>query len=93
VAAARLREFVLEVARALAEEPERVQVEALAPEGAGGEAPEQLRLLVAPGDVGRLVGRRGRTANALRTLLSAAGSCELEIVAPEGEGGGDEPLE
>jgi predicted RNA-binding protein YlqC (UPF0109 family) len=85
--AARYTEFVLEVARALAEEPERVKVDELPP--ADGEAVPQLRLVVGPSDVGRLVGRRGRTANAIRTLLTAAGSCELEIVAPEGERGED----
>lgn len=32
-----------------------------------------VRISVAPGDQGRLIGRRGRTANALRTVVSAIG--------------------
>lgn len=32
-----------------------------------------LELRVAPGDVGRVIGKQGRTARALRTVLSASG--------------------
>jgi len=85
--AAHYQEFVVHVARALAEQPERVQVEELpAADGARGS---NLRLVVAPEDVGRLVGRRGRTANALRTLLSISGACDLEITGSDEAG--DEP--
>lgn len=37
------------------------------------------RLRLAPDDVGRVIGRRGRTAKALRTVLRAAGANDLEI--------------
>ena len=76
--AAQFRQFVEYVAQTLAEQPERVQVEELPAQG--DEAPgSRLRLVVAPDDVGRIVGRRGRTAKAIRTVLAAAGTCELEI--------------
>jgi len=72
--AAHYQEFVVHVARALAEQPERVQVEELpAADGARGS---NLRLVVAPEDVGRLVGRRGRTANALRGRGDIAGAID-----------------
>ena len=32
------------------------------------------RVHVAPGDMGRVIGRRGRTAQAIRTLVGAAGA-------------------
>lgn len=43
-----------------------------------------------PDDVGKVVGRKGNTINAIRTLLMAASSrngerCSLEIVEDEGE--------
>ncbi len=79
------REFVVRVAQTLAEQPERVQVEELPADGNGGGSGARLRLVVAPDDVGRIVGRRGRTAKAIRTLISAAGDCELEIEGPGGE--------
>ena len=42
-------------------------------------------LQVAAGDRGRVIGRRGRTADALRTLVAAVGrrrgiSCDMEVV-------------
>jgi predicted RNA-binding protein YlqC (UPF0109 family) len=79
--APQFRQFVEYVAQTLAEQPERVQVEELpAPaDGQDGAAGPRLRLTVAPDDVGRIVGRRGRTAKAIRTVLAAAGDCELEI--------------
>jgi predicted RNA-binding protein YlqC (UPF0109 family) len=49
-----------------------------------GEETTVLELAVAPGDRGRVIGQKGRTAGALRTLLSAAAArrgrrVELEI--------------
>ena len=34
----------------------------------------RLRIHVAPGDMGRMIGRRGRAAQAIRTLVRVAGS-------------------
>ena len=44
---------------------------------------EGAELFVAPGDVGRLVGRQGRTAAALRTLASTAGERDGKQVTLE----------
>lgn len=55
------------VARALADNPDAVRVQVS--ERRGGR---HLELQLAPGDLGRVIGRQGRTAAALRLLLSTA---------------------
>ena len=59
------------LARSIVDEPDAVVVEAV--EGRGGVT---LRLHVAPGDMGRVIGRRGRVAQAIRTVVRAAGARE-----------------
>ena len=59
------------VAKAIAEDKAAVVVEAVPSRGQ-----LRLQLHVAPGDMGRVIGRRGRTAQALRTLVRAAASSE-----------------
>jgi len=53
--------------RALVDEPDDVQVDAV--DRSGGV---QLEVRVAPGDMGRIIGRRGRTAQAIRAVTRAA---------------------
>lgn len=62
-----LRELVLYLARALVEHPDEVAVEEI-------DEPDAtvFELKVAESDLGRVIGRQGRTAKALRTVLSAA---------------------
>ena len=62
-----LKALVEVVAKALADQPDAVNVRES--ERRGGTLFE---LQVAAGDLGRVIGRQGRTAAALRTLLSAA---------------------
>jgi predicted RNA-binding protein YlqC (UPF0109 family) len=57
------------LARALADEPESVVVRSEERPGS-----VVLRLHVAPQDMGRVIGRRGRTAQAIRTLVAVAGA-------------------
>ncbi|HUI03476.1 MAG TPA: KH domain-containing protein [Acidimicrobiales bacterium] len=57
------------VARSLADEPDAVVVET--EESRRGV---RFRIHVAPGDMGRMIGRRGRVAQAIRTLVRVAGS-------------------
>ncbi|MCI0569681.1 MAG: KH domain-containing protein [Myxococcaceae bacterium] len=59
--------LILYIARGLVDAPEQVEVKASDAEGV-----RLFELKVAPGDVGKVIGRDGRTVNALRTLLSAA---------------------
>lgn len=64
---AELKSLVEIVAKALADEPDAVEVV----EG-GRRGGLHFELHVAPGDLGRVIGRQGRTAAALRQLLAAA---------------------
>jgi predicted RNA-binding protein YlqC (UPF0109 family) len=57
------------LAEQLADDPEAVEVDA---DHRGGSV--RLTLRVAQGDMGRVIGRRGRTAQALRTLVAVAGA-------------------
>jgi predicted RNA-binding protein YlqC (UPF0109 family) len=63
----RARDVVEVVARALADKPEAVTV---TERQARGQT--LVELVMAPGDMGRVIGRQGRTAAALRTLANAA---------------------
>lgn len=62
-----VRELVLEIAKALVDEPELVTVEAI-------DGPEStvLELRVAQRDLGKVIGKQGRTARSLRTIIGAA---------------------
>jgi predicted RNA-binding protein YlqC (UPF0109 family) len=60
------KEFIEIVARALVDEPERVSVSEV-----GGMHTSILELKVAKTDIGKIIGKQGRTAGALRILLSA----------------------
>jgi len=74
-------ELLAELARRLVDEPDAVRVEQV--EGDDGSL--VLRLHVAEGDVGKVIGRQGRIARALRTIVRAGSARErrrvqLEIV-------------
>jgi hypothetical protein len=66
------------VAQALADRPEDVRVTESQHKGT-----TLVELFVAPGDLGRMIGRQGRTAAALRTLASAAGERDGKSVTLE----------
>ena len=59
-------ELVREIARALVDAPDAVQVES-----DNREENTVLRLKVAPQDVGKVIGKQGRTASSVRTILGA----------------------
>jgi len=63
-----MKELVELIAKALVNEPTAVVVNEI-----GGENASVLQLKVAPGDLGKVIGRQGRTARSLRTIVSAAG--------------------
>jgi len=63
-----MKELVETIARALVDHPEEVQVKS----GEGAQV-TVLELKVHPDDLGKVIGRQGRTAKAIRTLLGAAG--------------------
>ncbi|HYZ11627.1 MAG TPA: KH domain-containing protein [Actinomycetota bacterium] len=59
------------VARAIVDEPDAVEVTEVP-----GERSVILQLRVAPDDMGKVIGKRGRTVRAIRSLVRAAGSRE-----------------
>lgn len=65
---ASIKELVEEIAKALVDIPEEVQVREVE-----GEQTTVLELRVAPSDLGKVIGKQGRTARSIRTLLGAAG--------------------
>ena len=60
--------LVTEIAKALVDIPEEVTVREVQ-----GEQVTVLELRVAPSDLGKVIGKQGRTARSIRTLLGAAG--------------------
>ena len=62
-----MRELLDYLARRLVDEPDAVRVEEVEEDGA-----LLLRLHVAPDDVGKVIGRQGRIARALRTVVRAS---------------------
>ena len=62
-----MQTLMLEITRALVDDVDAVKVEVITDQDA-----TVLRLHVAPGDIGKVIGKQGRTARSLRTILSAA---------------------
>jgi len=63
-----LKEVIEAIAKALVDSPDEVAVREIE-----GEATTVLELKVSPQDLGKVIGKQGRTARAMRTLLRAAG--------------------
>jgi len=63
-----MKELIEEIAKALVDNPEQVSVRAVE-----GEQVTVLELRVHPSDLGKVIGKQGRTARSVRTILNAAG--------------------
>jgi uncharacterized protein len=63
-----MRQLVEDIAKALVDSPEQVVVTEVE-----GEQTTVLELRVAQPDLGKVIGKQGRTARAVRTILGAAG--------------------
>jgi len=61
------KELVNYIARSLVDEPDEVEVNMIE-----GEKSTILELKVSPADIGKVIGKHGRIAKAIRTVLSAA---------------------
>ncbi len=76
-----LVDLVQIVARSLVDQPDQVRVKQ-----SRGDRHPRIELIVAPGDVGKVIGKDGRTAQSIRVLLNAAanklglGRAYLDIV-------------
>jgi uncharacterized protein len=63
-----MKDLIEAIAKALVDHPDQVQVRAVE-----GEQVTVLELRVHPEDLGKVIGRQGRTAKSMRTILAAAG--------------------
>lgn len=75
-----MKELIEYIAKALVDSPSAVAVAEVE-----GEKTTVLELRVAREDLGKVIGKQGKTARAMRTILSAAGTklgkrCVLEIL-------------
>ena len=75
-----MEELIAVIAKALVDQPDAVKVASKVDEDT-----LTIELGVAPEDLGKVIGKQGRTARALRSLLSAAAAkvdqrCRLEII-------------
>ena len=78
-----MKEMVELIAKSLVDNPDKVQVTQL-----DGEQSSILELKVAQEDIGKIIGKQGRTAQAIRIILGAAGMklkkrFNLEIIDKE----------
>jgi len=63
-----MKELIEMIAKALVDSPDQVEVRAIE-----GEQSTVFELKVAPTDLGKVIGKQGRTARAIRTILGASG--------------------
>ena len=63
-----MKQLIEDIAKALVDIPEEVTVREVS-----GEQVTVLELKVAPSDLGKVIGKQGRTARSIRTILGAAG--------------------
>ena len=75
-----MKDLVERMAKALVDKPEDVSVNEI-----DGEKTTVYELRVATSDLGKVIGKQGKTARAMRTILSASGTkvgkrCVLEIL-------------
>jgi predicted RNA-binding protein YlqC (UPF0109 family) len=62
-----MKDLITEIVQALVDQPEEVSVNEI-----GGSHTTVLEVRVAKTDIGKVIGKQGRTAQAIRTILSAA---------------------
>ncbi len=62
-----MKDLLIQIVKALVDDPEQVRVTEIK-----ATQTSVLELRVAKSDIGKIIGKQGKTANALRTLLSAA---------------------
>jgi len=73
-----VRKLVEHITRGLVDEPEAVEVREVA-----GERSSIIEIAVAPGDIGKVIGKRGRIIHAIRTVAKASAAKEDKRVEVE----------
>jgi uncharacterized protein len=63
-----MKDLIEQIAKALVDQPDKVNVQEVQ-----GEQTSVLELRVAAEDLGKVIGKQGKTARAMRTILAAAG--------------------
>ncbi len=63
-----MKQLIEDIAKSLVDVPDEVVVSTV-----DGEQVTVIELKVAPGDLGKVIGKQGRTARSIRTILGAAG--------------------
>jgi len=64
-----MKELIEFLAKSLVDEPDEVEIRTR-----NRDQATVIELMVAPNDLGKVIGRQGRTARAMRTLLATAGN-------------------
>jgi predicted RNA-binding protein YlqC (UPF0109 family) len=64
-----MKQLIEDIAKALVDIPDEVAINVI-----DGEQTTVLELKVAPSDLGKVIGKQGRTARSIRTILGAAGT-------------------
>lgn len=77
-----MKELIIYIAKSLVDEPEKVEVEEIS-----GERTVVYELKVGKKDIGKIIGKAGKTAKAIRTIVTAASMkagkrAVLEILEP-----------
>lgn len=75
-----MKDLIITIVSGLVDEPEKITVEVDEPNEEGITV---YHLKVAEGDVGRVIGKQGRIAKAIRTVVRAAANRQNEKVAVE----------
>ena len=73
-----MKELITTIAKALVDRPENVKVSIIE-----GESMSVIELKVAPGDLGKIIGKQGRNAQAMRTILNAVSTKQRKKVVLE----------
>ena len=74
----KVKELIRTIAEALVDHPEKVVVNEIA-----GQSTNVVELRVAKEDVGKIIGRQGRTADSIRRIMQAAGVKQRKRVVLE----------
>lgn len=80
-----MKEFVAYIVRNLVDHPDQVKINEI-----GGSHTLIIELSVEKSDIGKIIGKKGKTINAIRTLLMSVASrnglrVNLEIIEEDGE--------
>ncbi|MDX6200753.1 MAG: uncharacterized protein QOF82_2012 [Frankiales bacterium] len=74
-----MEEALEHLVRGIVEHPDEVRVDLRSPRRGDRRGPQVLEVRVHPDDLGKVIGRAGRTATALRTVIQAVGEKGVRV--------------